>query len=71
LGLCGVIGSFRRSVDVMILWFPAVYITLLHMIFVSSIRYRCPAMLGLAILAAWCVVGLLQARCKSSRKALQ
>ncbi|MCL2742793.1 MAG: glycosyltransferase family 39 protein [Planctomycetaceae bacterium] len=71
LGLCGVIGSFRRSVDVMILWYPAVYITLLHMIFVSSIRYRCPAMLGLAILAAWCVVGLLQARCKSSRKALQ
>jgi hypothetical protein len=58
LGLCGVIGSFRRSFDVQLLWMPAVYITALHIIFVSSIRYRCPAMLGFAILAAWFIVSV-------------
>ena len=33
-------------------WLPAVYLTLLHMVFVSSIRYREPAMLALLALAA-------------------
>lgn len=33
-------------------WLPAVYLTLLHMLFVSSIRYREPAMLGMIVLAA-------------------
>jgi 4-amino-4-deoxy-L-arabinose transferase-like glycosyltransferase len=37
-------------------WLPAVYLTLLHVVFVSSIRYRDPAMLALLALAAgaWC-----------------
>jgi hypothetical protein len=31
---------------------PAVYLTLLHVVFVSSLRYRDPAMLALLALAA-------------------
>ncbi len=41
--------TWRWSVAV--LWLPALYFTLLHMIFVGSIRYREPALLLLAVLA--------------------
>ena len=35
----------------MLCWLPAVYLTLLHVVFVSSIRYRDPAMLAWLALA--------------------
>jgi len=52
LGLAGVAGSFRRGWSYVLCWLPAAYFTLLHVVFVSSIRYREPAMLALMVLAA-------------------
>jgi len=52
LGLWGAAGTIRGGVPYWLCWLPAVYFTALHLIFVSSIRYRQPAMLGLIVLAA-------------------
>jgi hypothetical protein len=38
-------------------WLPAVYLTMLHVVFVGSIRYREPAMMALAVLAAGVLAG--------------
>lgn len=46
--------------QVFLLVTPAIYFTLLHVIFVSSIRYRQPAMIPLLILSAVAVAALLQ-----------
>lgn len=52
LGLAGA-WKFRRAGWCLALcWLPAVYLTLLHVVFVSSIRYREPAMLALIVPAA-------------------
>jgi hypothetical protein len=51
----GAIGVWRyrgMGFPVALCWLPAVYLTLLHVVFVSSMRYREPAMLPLAALAA-------------------
>jgi 4-amino-4-deoxy-L-arabinose transferase-like glycosyltransferase len=44
--------AVRQQRDWLLLAAPAVYLTLLHMVFVSSLRYRMPAMLPLMVLAA-------------------
>lgn len=51
-----------------ILFFPAFYLTILHVIFVSSLRYRTPALFAFTVLAAWALAqicrrfGLLSAQ---------
>jgi len=52
LGALGAVTTIRRGWPYVLCWLPVVYFTLLHMIFVSSIRYRQPAMLGVIVLAA-------------------
>ncbi|MHB1033845.1 MAG: ArnT family glycosyltransferase [Pirellulales bacterium] len=52
LGLAGAWKFSRRGLPYALCWLPAVYFTLLHMVFVSSLRYREPAMLGWIVLAA-------------------
>ena len=49
--------KFRREPLTRLLWLPAVYLTLLHVIFVASLRYRSPILPLLAILAAAALVG--------------
>ena len=56
LGLLGCLTLLRRHAMFWLLWLPALYITGLHMIFVSSLRYRTPALFGLMIAAAFVVV---------------
>lgn len=57
-GIIGAVRSIRKDFSVRLLWIPAVYITALHIVFVSSIRYRAPAMICLAVLAAWVLVDI-------------
>jgi 4-amino-4-deoxy-L-arabinose transferase-like glycosyltransferase len=59
--LClGLVGAWRYSRwgwPYVLAWLPAVYITLLHVVFVSSIRYREPPMMALIVLAAGVLAG--------------
>jgi len=56
LALVGAVRTTRRGWPYVLCWLPAVYFSLLHMVFVSSIRYRQPAMLPLMVLAAGAAV---------------
>ncbi|MFI4876826.1 MAG: ArnT family glycosyltransferase [Blastopirellula sp. JB062] len=60
LGLAGLLIYRQQSAGIWLCGLPIFYFSLLHSIFVSSIRYRQPAMLPLAILAAGAAVWLLQ-----------
>jgi hypothetical protein len=68
LGIYGAARTFRRGWPYILCWLPAVYITALHMIFVSSIRYREPAMLGLIVLAAGAASGRMRRRKDEGRR---
>ena len=62
---CAIAGAWkysRRGWPYVLAWLPAVYLSLLHMVFVSSIRYREPAMLALIVLAAGFVAQLARGR---------
>lgn len=58
LALVGAWRCLRLDWPYVLLVLPAVYFTLLHVVFVSSIRYRQPAMLTLIVLAAAVLVAL-------------
>jgi 4-amino-4-deoxy-L-arabinose transferase-like glycosyltransferase len=63
LAIFAIIGAWRtldRGWPYVLCWLPAVYLTLLHVVFVSSIRYREPAMLALLALAAGGLVGCVK-----------
>lgn len=57
LGIIGTLRTFRFGWPYRMCWLPAVYLTLIHMVFVSSVRYREPAMLGIIVLAASVLAG--------------
>ena len=52
LALVGVWRTRRLDWPYRLCWLPAVYFTLLHVVFVASMRYRDPAMLVMIVLAA-------------------
>ena len=69
LAIIGAWATIHRGWPYVLCWLPAVYFTLLHMVFVSSIRYRQPAMLTLMVLAAGVLVSWSGADGEKSRSA--
>jgi hypothetical protein len=57
LGIIGAWKTFRLGWPYWMCWLPTVYLTLIHLVFVSSVRYREPAMLGVIVLAAAVLAG--------------
>ena len=63
--VAGVYGACRRARaggPYVLCWLPAVYLSLLHMVFIGSLRYREPPMLGLIVLAAAAACALSRGR---------
>ena len=58
LGLVGAYQAIGRGWPYVLCFLPALYLTMLHMIFIGSIRYREPAMLGMIVLAAGAAVSI-------------
>lgn len=65
LGIAGLI-RFRSMPFAWLCFVPAVYFTSLHVIFVSSLRYRQPAMLAVAVLAGAMLATWLRRRDEST-----
>jgi hypothetical protein len=64
--LLALVGAWQfrdRGRDVLLLVLPAVYFSVLHAVFIGSLRYRQPAMLTLTILAAAAIVSFYD-RCQ-------
>ncbi|MBP3556447.1 MAG: phospholipid carrier-dependent glycosyltransferase [Thermoguttaceae bacterium] len=61
-GLCGFCRSFRRRGAAWTLLIPALYVSALHSIFVSSIRYRVPILYGFILSTAFWIVSTLAER---------
>lgn len=57
LGIMGIYRTIGWGRAYWLCWMPAVYLTALHLVFVSSLRYREPAMLPLAVLAVVAIFG--------------
>ena len=69
LSLVGAWKFARLAHPAILCLLPAVYLTGLHVIFVSSIRYRQPAMLVLIVLAAAVATGLMDRQLRGSKLA--
>ena len=65
-GLCGFCRSFRRRGAAWTLLLPAFYVSALHSIFVSSIRYRVPILYGFILLTAFFAVSTFAERRRSN-----
>ena len=52
LGIWGAVKTLRGGWPYVLCWLPAVYFSLLHTVFVSSIRYRQPPLMLVIVLAA-------------------
>jgi len=59
LALCGLWKFAPRGWPYLLCFLPAVYFTCLHCVFVSSLRYRQPAMLVLIVLAAAVITSIV------------
>jgi hypothetical protein len=64
LGCMGVMKFSRLGWPYLLAGLPVLYFTLLHVIFVASIRYREPAMLGLIVLASAVIVNSRRQTCR-------